>query len=275
MKATNKNTAKNKTYNVTMSEMLFPVQVVQTPYAESNSDCAFDVVAEINGVQRKLQSCSDVYVLQHNKEIFPVIENSLKDNNIAFSALYSHTNYSKFYAQYRLFNEGFKVGNENLNVVISVIHSYDGWLTYSFFSGLVGTSKPQYRKSIPCLDKNFIRVGKHTKKSLGASLDFFERVEEITAKKDEIFNALSLLVNTEVSKPTELVEKVMKATNIADGAGKDMGKNKKAILSLALSAKTKWDVYNAINEGYIYSTLNSWNADKRAKLDLDVMNYLL
>jgi len=275
MAKTAKNTVKTKNYhNVSLASILFDVKKIRTPYVLSNSDCEFDIVATIDGTQKKLQSCSDVYQLQLNSEIFPVIENSLKDNDIAYSAMYSHTNHSKFYAQYRLFNEGFKVGTEILNVIVSVVHSYDGWLNYSFFSGLVGTSNPQYRKSIPCLDNNFIRVGKHTKKSLGASIDFFERIEEITLKKTEILNALTNLMTTQVDKPTELVEKIMKAKNISDGQG-TIGKNKRAVLALALTAKTKWDIYNAFNEGYVYSDLNGWTADKRARLDLDIMNYLL
>jgi len=270
-----KNTAKNKNYKASLNDMLFPVEVLQTPYAESNSDCAFDVVATINGIQRKLQSCSDVYVLQHNREIFPVIENSLKTNNVPFESIYSHTNYSKFYAQYNLFTETFKVGKLNLSLIISVVHSYDGWLQYSFFAGLIGSDKPEFRKSVPVVDQDFFKGGKHTKKSLTASIDFFETVESITSQKEAINKALDILVSTKVDKPTELVEKVMKATKISDGHGKD-GKNKKAVIERALSAKNLWELYNAFNEGYIYNNdLNRLTPDKRAQLDLNIMNYLL
>lgn len=271
-----KNTAKNTNYsNVKLNDLLFDVEVLNTPYAETNSDCAFDVVATIDGKKRKLQSCSDVYTLIHNREIFPSIEESLKNNNVAFGSVYSHTNFSKFYAQYNLFTETFKVGNLNLSLIISVIHSYDGWLTYSFFAGLVGKDKPEFRKSIPVVSQDFFRGGKHTKKSLTASVDFFETVEKIIAQKDAIKNALQTLVNTKIEKPTELVEKVMKAVKISDGHGKE-GKNKTAVLERALSAKSKWDIYNAFNEGYVYNNdLNRLQADKRAVLDLDIMNYLL
>jgi hypothetical protein len=270
-----KNTAKNKNYKVALKDMLFPVEIVATPYAESNPDCAFDVVATINGIQRKLQSCSDVYQLITNAEIFPTIEASLKSNNVPFESIYTHTNYSKFYAQYNLFTETFKVGNLNLSLIISVIHSYDGWLTYSFFAGLVGSDKPEFRKSIPVVSQDFFKGGKHTKKALTANVDFFETVEQITTQKDAIKKALETLVNTKVEKPSELVEKVMKATKISEGHGKE-GKNKTAVLERALSAKNLWDVYNAFNEGYIYNNdLNRLTPDKRAQLDLNVMNYLL
>lgn len=270
-----KNTAKNKNYKVSLKEMLFPVSIVATPYAESNPDCAFDIVAQVEGKERKLQSCSDVYVLIPNAEIFPAIEASLKSNNVPFNSVYTHTNYSKFYAQYNLFTETFNVGNLNLSLIISVIHSYDGWLTYSFFAGLVGSDKPEYRKSVPVVNQDFFKGGKHTKKSLQANVDFFETVEAITTQKDAIKKALETLVNTKVEKPSELVEKVMKATKINDGHGKE-GKNKKAVLERALSAKNMWDVYNAFNEGYVYNNdLNRLTPDKRAQLDLNIMTYLL
>lgn len=270
-----KNTAKNKNYKVSLKEMLFPVEIVATPYAESNPDCAFDVIATVNGVKRKLQSCSDVYVLIPNAEIFPAIEASLNGKNVQFDALYNHTNYSKFYAQYNLFTETFKVGNLNLSLIISVIHSYDGWLTYSFFAGLVGSDKPEFRKSIPVVSQDFFKGGKHTKKSLQANVDFFETVEAITTQKDAIKKALQTLVTAKVEKPSELIDKVMKATKISEGHGKE-GKNKKAVLERALSAKTKWDIYNAFNEGYVYNNdLNRLTPDRRAELDLNIMNYLL
>jgi len=270
-----KNTAKNKSYKVSLNEMLFPVEIVPTPYPESNSDCAFDVVATIDGIKRKLQSCSDVYVLILNTEIFPAIEASLKSNKVQFDAIYNHTNYSKFYAQYNLFTETFNVGSINLSLVISVIHSYDGWLTYSFFAGLIGSDKPEYRKSIPVIEQDFFKGGKHTKKSLQANVDFFETIETITKQKDVIKKAIETLISTKVDKPSDIVNKVLKATNISEGRGKE-GKNKKAVLERALSAKNLWDVYNAFNEGYVYNNdLNSLTHDRRADLDLNIMKYLL
>ena len=270
-----KNTAKNKYYKATMKDFLFPVEIVPTPYPESNPDCAFDVVATINNVKRKLQSCSDVYCLIPNSEIFPVIEASLKEKNIPFDSIYTHINYSKFYAEYRLFTETFDIRHINLSLTISVIHSYDGWLTYSFFAGLIGRDKPEYRKSIPVVDQDFLKGGKHTKKSLRASIDFFDNLEQIIKHKEEITKAIETLLITKVDKPSELVEKVMSATKISNGYGKD-GKNKRAVLERALYANNRWDIYNAFNEGYVYNNdLNRLTPDKRAQLDLNIMKYLL
>jgi len=270
-----KDTSKTKNYSATLKDLLFAVETVPTPYAESNPDCAFDIVATIDGIKRKLQSCSDVYVLIPNAEIFPQIEVSLNENNVPFSSVYSHTNFSKFYGQYNLLAETFKIGKLNLNLIISVIHSYDGWLTYSFFAGLVGKDKPEFRKSIPVVSQDFFKGGKHTKKSLKANVDFFETLESIVKQKDAIKNALQTLINTKVEKPSELVDKIMKAVKISEGHGKE-GKNKTAVLERALTAKNNWDIYNAFNEGYVYNNdLNRLQPDKRAILDLDIMNYLL
>ena len=270
---------KTKFYTATLNDILFPVEVVSVIengcYDESNSDCAFDVVATIDGKRKKLQSCSDVYTLTPNSEIYPAIEEMLKAQNIPFNGLYNHINHSKFYGQYNLLGETFDVNGETLSLIINVVHSYDGWLNYTFFAGLVGKLDSNIRKSIPVVSQDFFKGGKHTKKSLHNVQELFEGIQAIIGQKDAIIDALRSLALTKVEKPSEIVEKVMKFANISDGRGTE-GKNKTAVLGRALSAKSHWDIYVAFNEGYVYNNdLNTLAPHKRAELDLEVMNILL
>lgn len=274
-----RNSVKTTFYKATLKDLLFPVEMISATangcYDESNSDCAYDIVATIDGKKRKLQSCSDIYTLTPNSEIYPQIEQLFAAVGIPFDAMYNHINYSKFYGQYSLLGESFNVNGKRLSIIINVVHSYDGWLNYSFFAGLVGELDSDIRKSIPVVNQDFFKGGKHTKKSLDSVQELYSAVGKIIEQKDEIKKALETLVTTKVERPSELVESIMKKVGLNDGRGKE-GKNKTAVMQRAQFAKSHWDIYTAFNEGYVYNNeVNKLLPHKRAELDLDIMNLLL
>lgn len=281
-----------------LSDLLFPVEKVEVTEYECNSDCAYDIYGYIGGnkTKRRLNSCSDRYELVPNDEIFPKVEEIFRRANITFSVSYSHTNFSRFYANYTVEDQkyAYKMNGSSGDVVkfrFNFQHSYNGLTVYKGIAGffrLVCTNG----LTIPVAqmeEYNLCLSGKHTE-SIRHSLEEFEALlnnftNNIDKVKSAITNKYELLGGHWVADPKARIEEVLKASSIIAVDNKNFNTVENILARInteALDSRigtngkvNDWLVYNGVNQ-YIYdNSRNIASPEKRRESDSKVLEYML
>lgn len=292
--------AKNINTTANLSDLLFPVEMVEQTNFRCNSDYAFDIFAfpTIDGEMTKVRvnACSSRYELVPNSSIFPVVEQILRQYNIAYSSSYRMDNHARFYVEYVIEDPryGYIVKGSKGDAVkpkLMVQHSYNGLTKYRIIFGyfrLVCTNG----LTIPVAEMkqfNLSIAGKHTSSILhslekleGIIQHFAEDAKDIcgaiTAKYDALASSIPAnvtdrinsalkeagIIPIENSKFNTLQYIIQRAEQEANHI--DLGYN---------GSVNDWLIYNAIN-GYINdSTLNIAVPEKRMEKDSAVLEYML
>jgi hypothetical protein len=253
---------------------------------KSISSTEFLIVAMIDNVKTILNACSDRYELVKNVDIFLAIENMLKKFGVEFTVVYRMLDYSVFEAEYFLPNISITLpGGDKVHAMFRVSHSYNGQVKYKILFGF-------YRMVcsngvvIPVKGAEMHNVciqGKHTEKILSSVSTLIESLNRFFSKSADWTYRYAEMNDRKIEKWEDRIVAVLEATGINRGA-KDGNFN--AIvekMNLELSGNripdnknrpSDWLVYNAVNEGYIYSPLNNLRPHMRTELDSDVINWL-
>lgn len=265
-----------------LSDILFDVE--KTPFlGKCNSDYAFDIFGTINGEKTRLNACSDRYELVKNEDIFLPIRQTLLDAGISFTEQYEHTDYARFYANYKFNDGGIKIGQSNDLIFprLEVRHSYNGLTKYSIVFGYFrlvcsnGLVIPVEEKE----QSNFQITGKHTQ-SINTSFDTLkEKIHFFVNNLKIASEGFNKMAEIWVADPKQRLEEVTNAVGIKKGFD-DMF-NIMMVESSKLGERYEggkvndWLIYNAINN-YVHNDANNKKApEARYKIDQEVIDYML
>jgi len=287
-------TVKSSAAIIGLSELLFPVGVINNP-ALTNSEYSKIVVGQTfdNG-EMHLNYCSPVYELVHNADIFPNIEDILRGNGISFTVTYRHINHVRFYADYIITDDKYAYrvqGGDLIRPSLSVQHSYNGLtkygITFGYFrlvcsNGLV----------IPVEEMkefNLSITGKHTKiiqKSFTMLnhmlVNFANNAKQITTS---ITHKFEIIAERAVLNPEDRLKEVLAASGIIavenskfDTVADIMARIRKEANDTSLPYNGQindWLIYNGINQYINDDTLNKKVPEKRREIDQQVFEYIL
>lgn len=290
---------KNLGSSVTLSDILFDVEkVLQTEYL-CNKDCAFDVFGYpiIDGERTKirLNTCSDIYALVPNTEIFPVVEQILRNANIEFSASYRMDKHSRFYVTYVIEDQRYaykiKGTNDYVKPQLMVMHSYNGLTKYKIIFGyfrLVCTNG----LTIPVADMkafNLSLSGKHTESIKHSLMQLAGIIQLFSDNAANICNSITAKFDTLADfVPENVTDQINAVLKFADI--KPIENSKFSTLQYIIARAeneannvqlgykgtvNNWLVYNAINAYLFDSTLNITAPETQLEKDSKVMEFLL
>lgn len=282
---------KSNTEFCSLVDLLFSVEIIDNP-RKTNSEYSKVVVGVVNGEEIDLNYCSPRYELVPNANIFPVVEQIFKANNIDFSVMYQQINNARFYAEYIIEDPRFAYRFEGTNDVIkfrfSFQHSYNGLTKYMGIAGFYrlvcsnGLIVP-----VAEMDEYNLKLqGKHTqsiKDSLVKFNDLLNHlIQNLGVVKNSITKKYQLLTAKSRTNLDERLREVLKGSKVA------IIENKKFNLidhlseivtreqyQLGYNAPNDWLIYNAINN-YLYdNNFNIAAPEKRRETDSKVMEWLL
>jgi hypothetical protein len=283
-----------KTSNV--ADLLFDVEKVAYTNSACLSDCSYDIFAYPEGVQTRIQTCSNRYELVPNTEIFPALRNTLLTSQFSnFTESYEMNNYSLFSAKYILEDMAIQIkgANDIIKPTVIVNHSYNGKRKYAIkfgFFRLVCSNG----LTIPVKEMEFLNLqigGKHTI-SIRESLTLLSnRLEYVVNNLPDLTAGFNMLADEVVSNWSDRVIEVMAQAGIADrkiAQGKDS--NGQTIPSVNVSEGiianirteafqlgspvNNWLIYNGLNQ-YIYNDqMNDKTDEVRESIDRKVLSLL-
>lgn len=218
----------------------------------TNSEYAYAVIGNINGEEKLLNCCSNVYELIPNSEIFPKIREVFNLHNISFTERYKSIDNVRFYADYVLTDTKFNIGanGDICQPLLRVRHSYNGKTKYAISFGYYriicdnGLVVPIDNK----LAQNLHIVGKHTEK-INHSIDIlFNRIQMFINNQNLYKQNFDILSKKVVEKPMERITEVLEFANIPV-------KNVEKVLSIVTNESNQ--LYNGvINDWLIYNGVN-------------------
>lgn len=280
----------------TCDDLCFPVEI-RDEEMDCNKEYSKRVIGVINGKEKLLNQCSNIYELVENERIFPNIEQVLFNNAIDFDVTYKQINDVRFYADYNISDSRFTYKmngtSDEIYPMIRVQHSYNGLTKYAIIFGY-------YR--VVCTNGLTIAVedmkefnlsikGKHTEiilKSLELLNDklryFIANAEEI---RDTIVAKYEKLASNTVDNVADRITEVLEASGItavenakfntvddilarieeeATGKKKDLGYHGRV---------SDWLIYNGINQYLNDDNRNIQVPEKRMETDSKVLEYML
>lgn len=277
-----------------LDDMTFPVELRDNP-RNTNREYSKVVTGIIDNEEFDLNYCSPRYELVPNANIFPKVEEIFRDNGIAFSVQYSHTNHARFYGNYIIEDQRFAYNMDGKNDVIKFVwnfeHSYNGLTKYKGLAGFYrlvcsnGLVVPVQEMQ----DYNLAVQGKHTSAILHSLEEFSGILVRITDNLGEVKTAIvqkyELLGGREVTKVEDRITEVMKATKtgIIENRNFNTIQNiRNRVLSEANQAGlgyngkvNDWLIYNGINQYINDDKLNIASPEKRRATDSKVLEYML
>lgn len=278
----------------TVEDLCFPVSIINE-LMDSNKEYSKRVVGIIDGKEKLLNQCSNIYELVGNERIFPNIEQILFNNAIDFNVTYKQINNVRFYADYRIIDSRFAYKmngtNDLINPMIRVQHSYNGLTKYRIVFGYfrVVCSNGMTIALEEMKEFNLSIEGKHTEiilnslKMLNGKLNFFVANADIITSK--ITAQYEKLARKTVDNPTERIEEVLKAAKIiaVDNAKFNTVNDILARIeaeanmpNLGYGGKiNNFLLYNGINQ-YLNDDSNNIQApEKRMDVDSKVLEFML
>lgn len=279
-----------------LNDIIFPVELRDNP-RNTNSEYSKVVTGIIDGEEKDLNYCSPIYELVPNTSIFPVVEDILRKEKIAFTSQYSHTNNARFYGKYLIEDPRFAYTMEGTNDKIHFMwdfqHSYNGLTKYKGMAGfyrLVCTNG----LVIPVQEMkefNLVIEGKHTQAILHSLQEFQGIIQNMIASVDTIKTSITdkyeMLGGRMVVKVEDRIKEVLNVAGItavdnskyntvndilarinneAKGVKQDIGYNGRV---------TDWLVYNGVNQYIFDGERNNNSPEKRRELDSKVLEHML
>jgi hypothetical protein len=278
----------------TVEDLCFPVSIINE-LMDCNKEYSKRVVGIIDGKEKLLNQCSNIYELVENERIFPNIEQILFNNAIDFNVTYKQINNVRFYADYSIGDSRFAYKmngtNDLINPMIRVQHSYNGLTKYRIVFGYfrVVCSNGMTIALEEMKEFNLSIEGKHTEiilnslKMLNGKLNFFLANADIITSK--ITAQYEKLARKTVDNPTERIEEVLKAAKIiaVDNAKFNTVNDILARIeaeanmpNLGYGGKINdFLLYNGINQ-YLNDDSNNIQApEKRMDVDSKVLEFML
>lgn len=273
----------------TLKKMLFHVEKLLTSEVSgvnSISSTEYGIYGYLNGNGARrgkptlLNTCSNIYELVSNSEVFPKIERMLRKGKIKYTVTYKMVEFSRFYAEYKIETGGVSVGNKKdlIFPIIRVEHSYNGLLKYKITFGwfrLVcsnGLTVPVEGKEA----ENFTIVGKHTKQIQQSMETLLEKVKFFSENATKYTEKFHIIAERSVEDWGARVEYVMDASGIGKrGLDQITAKIKEESTKLYSGKVSDWLIYNAFNyhiynaktkEGKDYDTAPNLRHDQDKKV---------
>jgi len=270
---------------VALAELLFEVQMAKISEMlgfNTIGSTEFGIFGKIDGIGKPflLNTCSDVYELVPNSEIFPVIEKMLRKAGIEFTVEYRMLDYSRFYADYTLKTGGITIGNrkDKIYPVLRIEHSYNGLvkykLTFGYFRMICsnGLTVPVEGTD----EVNITITGKHTAKIKKSLEKLVEKIEYFTNNHDRYAKRFHEVAERWIEKWEDRVEAVIEATGVGKrGFAQITEQIKKEAATLYGGKVNDWLIYNGINyhifnattsEGKEYATAPNLRRDADKKV---------
>lgn len=207
----------------TLDQMLFPVvkaPVLSTSGIKTLASNAYGIYGDIdrNGDPYLLNTCTDIYELLPNEDLFPRIEQILKENGIPFTVQYRMIDHTRFYADYAIKTGSVTVGDKKDEIfpLIRVEHSYNGLLSYKMYFGYFRMICSN-GLVIPVADKettNLVVKGKHTKKILESLNRLIDKIDFFSKNHKKFVMPFEIMADTWVSNWEERVLEVATATAV-------------------------------------------------------------
>jgi len=313
-----------------LDELLFPVELIDNPnktnreyskivrgtinetipyfsndeiaiMQESLTDDEFEIMIHENPATKVVQSeidlnyCSPIYELVPNETIFPKVEEIFKQQGIAFSVQYSHTQHARFYGNFTIEDPRFGYKMAGTNDVIKFIwnfqHSYNGLTKYKGVAGFYrlvcsnGLVVPIQEMK----EYNLVLEGKHTS-SILRSLDEFSQIlvnvtNNLGVVKTAITDKYEKLGGVWVAKPEDRIKEVLTATKIAILENSKINTINDILNTINAEAQkvglgyngkvNNWLIYNGINQYIHDDNRNIASPEKRRESDSKVLEYML
>lgn len=252
-----------------LQDLLFDVEK-RPATIPSNSNCAFDIIATIDGQEQRLATCADRYELVHNASIFPRIEADLEARGYTYTKSYHMIDNARFYAKYILEDSSLAIGKgkDKIKPMISVAHSYNGLtkynITFGYFrlictNGLVIPAEGQE-------DKNLRISGKHTKEILNSFEILWDKLDYFFSIQDTFKKRFEVLTDRIVVNYADRVEEVLNATKVKPSKAQKLDilttiENEAKVLDTDVN---DWLIYNGINAYIFKGTDSNGNRSKAA-----------
>lgn len=279
-----------KAYNVvkckSRDEFFFPVEKVLTSDLmeglETTSENEYSIVGAIEpGKKKLLYTCSKIYNLVSNAELFLPIEKALISKGIKFNVVYSHIAHQKFYADYILEDSVMFINSpdDTIKPKFQIQHSYDGGLKLSITFGIFrlvcsngltipmkGTERLRFNMSAKHTDgMNLVVTGfmKHLKKFMYAWNN-----KAITSNFVDMSGKVILSVKdriAEVANATNFPKRLLLDTEAIVERERTM---------LGYENANEWLIYNALNE-VLFSTKSIMQIQDKNIVDEKVLNHML
>ena len=281
---------KPKPYNVvkckSRKEFFFPVEKVLTtdllPGFQTTTENEYSIVGTIApGEKKLLYTCSKIYKLVSNQELFTPIEDALKAKGVKFNVVYSHISHQKFYADYVLEDSALFVGNAKDTIMpkFQVQHSYDGGLKFNIIFGifrlvcsngltvpLEGTERLAFNVTT-----------KHTEGMGAVVQDFMAHLDKFVLAWNTKSVASRFVEMTErsVKSVEDRIKEVAAATNFPKRLIPDtLDIVERERKMLGYDKPNEWLVYNALNE-MLFSTKSIMQVQDKNVVDEKVLDFLL
>jgi hypothetical protein len=265
--------------------LLFAVETLETVDYECNPDQKFMTFVHPQGRTIKVNTCSDVYNLVHNVDVFGTARQVLLNADIQFSESYEIINNCRFYGTYIIDGYDFTISSgDTIKPMLKIQHSYCGKTKYKIIFGyfrLICTNG-----LIVALDEmsdfNFNIIGKHTDKLDSSLAQLLETVTYFVNNSEVLTENFTMLQNRIENDPKTRIIDCLKACNIQAIDRKNYN-SIDAILAqidseswlLSFGIVTDWLIYNGIN-WYIYNEKGDNEApEKKQELDGKVLSYMI
>ncbi len=274
----------------TLNDLLFPVELAdinEKTGFNTISSTQYGVFGTIEGKDTLLNTCSEIYELVPNDQIFPKIEAILKKAKIPFEVTYKMIDHSRFYADYTLKTGAVSVGSKKdlIYPVIRVTHSYNGLLKYKIIFGwfrLVcgnGLVLPVAGKE----EQNVSIVGKHTKQILQSLDTLMDKITIFSTDQEKYFKKFEIIADRSVKNWSDRVIEVMAASGVGKRGYNQITETiEKESGELYKGKVTDWLIYNAFNyhifnavtkDGKPYDTAPNLRHDQDKKVFETIYKY--
>ncbi len=239
---------------------------------------------DVNEQKWKVNTCSDVYNLIHNSDVFGKARNILIEGGIEFSESYEIINRSRFYGTFIIEGHDFTIANGDvIKPIMKVQHSYCGKTKYKLNFGYFrlicsnGMVIPVDEMS----DYNFSIIGKHTE-SINKSLEeLFDKITFFVNNADIYTENFTMLQNFAIADPKTRIEEVLKGSGIVAVDNKKFNTVNYIIAKMESESAdfnltiTDWLIYNAINF-YIYNEYRECEAPElKEATDQKVLSFMI
>jgi hypothetical protein len=276
-----------------LNDILFPVEMIEQTEFACNSDYSHDIFGYIGGdiekgimpVKTRLNSCSDRYVLIPNAEIFLPIRQTLIDKGIKFEETYMHLNNARFYAEYKIMDNPYKVAGTNdlIYPMLRVQHSYNGLTKYVINFGYYrlvcsnGLTIPVKEM----IEFNINKSGKHTDSIHTSLAELSNKIDKFIELKDQFVVNFNHMADRVITNIEDRVTEVMAAAKFS------LGNNKKETMAYisTIVNREAVDLYGGVtNDFLIYNAINAYINDNsqnvkapevRNEMDRKVMEIML
>lgn len=281
---------KPKPYNVvkcSREEFFYPVERVVTQDIMpkgylTTSENEYSIVGQIEpGKNKLLYTCSRLYNLVSNEELFAPIEDLLRAEKLNFSVVYNHIGHTKFYADYVLEDYRFTIGKSKdvIKPQFQVQHSYDGGLKFNIDFGVFRLiCSNGLRIPMEGMERFAFNVtGKHTKHLDTIIASFKDNLTNFIADwgNNKIRETYRKMTETPVESVANRVAEIVEATDypkrLVDEAIAIVERER---VMLGYKQANEWLVYNGLNES-LFSRKSIMHIEDKNAVDDKVLQTML